>query len=475
MTPERNVLVVGVDTTFIKSVASALDHTDYSMTFANAESVLSGKSINRQGTAFEVVILWSCVNGGCEYLLARILQRMPGVPVVVISPEADKQQAVKLISAGASDYLVYPVNSAVLRARVDQLQGPGSVDGMHAYAPSTRHTTQLARRASVTNAAILISGESGTGKEVLARYVHQSSGRSAGAFVAVNCAAIPETMLESILFGHEKGSFTGAVARYAGKFEQASGGTLFLDEVAEMPLEQQAKLLRALQEKEIERLGGSGPIKVDVRIVSASNRDLAQCVREGSFREDLFYRLNVFPLHLNPLRERQEDILPLAQFFLRRSCGQSGQPTPELSPEAARALKNHDWPGNIRELENTIQRACVLKRSWVILPDDLMLPGYIAQQQISVVNAATGNVIELNGCSQDCSQERSDIGNFPGPARKQQEWRHVLEILQRNKGHRSRSAEELGMTTRMLRYKLAQLRDSGIDVDSIITGSAVAS
>ncbi|KEQ16028.1 hypothetical protein GZ77_06060 [Endozoicomonas montiporae] len=470
---DKEVLVVGIDECADASLLSATVADGWKVSFTDEPDL---NDINAQGRP-DVAILSVSPSGCSRLVLNQFMKRLPGVAVIVISPVADRQQAVELISAGAADYLVSPVDPEVLASKINQLRSIAGADGFIAHSPSTHHTAQLARRAAVTNAAILVGGESGTGKEVLARFVHGSSHRTAGPFVAVNCAAIPESMLESILFGHEKGAFTGAVSRHAGKFEQASGGTLFLDEVAEMPLEQQAKLLRVLQEKEVERLGGTEPVKVDIRVISATNRDLAECVKEGRFREDLYYRLNVFPLHLQPLRERVEDILPLAQFFLHRSSGQTGQPAPELSPEAVSALQTYHWPGNIRELENVIQRACVLKRSWVVLPEDLMLPGQ------SVVSRKTdvANVVGISDWqSGDQSENSSDpdrvvLESYPGPARKHQEWRHVLEVLKRHGGHRSRSAEELGMTTRMLRYKLAQLRESGIDVDSIIAGSVMAS
>ena len=471
MMPEKDVLVVGHNDKYAGSIIATLEGEGCQVSVADEVKQLPLTGQKRP----DVVIFWpeteSCT---CESSLAAVLQQLPGVPVVVVSPHADRQQALAMISAGAADYLVCPVDRKVLIAKLNQLRSAVETDGFIAYSPSTHHTAQLASRAAVTNAAILIGGESGTGKEVLARFVHQNSPRANGPFVAVNCAAIPESMLESILFGHEKGAFTGAVSRHAGKFEQASGGTLFLDEVAEMPLEQQAKLLRVLQEKEIERLGGTVSVKVDIRVISATNRDLSECVKQGRFREDLYYRLNVFPLHLNPLRERNEDILPLAKFFLRRSCGQACQPAPELSPEAADALKSYHWPGNIRELENVMQRACVLKRSWVVMPEDLMLPG----QELNIEAAGSANVVGIEAYTQRnavTGHTSDEVDRYPGPARKQQEWQHVLEVLKRHGGHRSRSAEELGMTTRMLRYKLAQLRESGINVDSIIAGTVMTS
>ena len=409
----------------------------------------------------------------CRFI-EELRKHRPEWAVVVVAALADRDHAIRAISAGAADYLVQPLTADVLLNKVRQLLEPLGKDRLVAHAPATRHSAQLARRASVTDASILITGESGTGKEVFSRYVHQCSPRQDGPFVAVNCAAIPESMLESTLFGHEKGAFTGATARRRGKFEQACGGTLFLDEVAEMPLEQQAKLLRVLQEKEVERLGGSETIAVDVRIVAATNRDLRLRVEQGLFREDLYYRLNVFPLHLAPLRERREDILPLTHRIMKKLSCKSGQPIIELSPDAVSLLQNYHWPGNIRELENVIQRACVLKRGWVIMADDLMLPAVQCSQSEMTPAVVAEPVVVAEGAVESSAVALHD-SKLPGPARKQQEWRHLVEVLKRNGGHRSRSAEELGMTTRMLRYKLAQLRDSGFDVDSLIAGQAMAS
>ena len=366
----KNVLVVGTDEASADALLSVLSSQECSARFLQADRLSSCLDYLPD----IVFMMIDGVSDVAERLLLNILQKLPSVPVVALSPEANRQQAVSLISAGASDYLVGTLDPEILATKIRELCHSTGDDGFIARSPKTRHVVQLAKRAAVTDASILIGGESGSGKEVLARFIHTRSHRSSGPFIAVNCAAIPESMLESVLFGHEKGAFTGAVTRHIGKFEQASGGTLFLDEVAEMPLPQQAKLLRVLQEQEVERLGGTHPVKVDVRIVSASNKDLSKCVSLGQFREDLFYRLNVFPLYLSPLRDRVEDIVPLAEFFLRRACVDTGQPEPELSQGAVSALMQYSWPGNIRELENVMQRACVLKRSWVILPEDLLLP-----------------------------------------------------------------------------------------------------
>ena len=432
--------------------------------YSDPLEVFSGLPENARGVA---LVSASLPGVTCDEYIKILLKEFPEVAVIVISDTVSMEHAVSAISAGAAEYLVMPVDKGVLREKIlCMLQTPDD-NGVVARAPATRQAVHLARRVAVTGASVLITGESGTGKEVFARYIHQYSNRSTQSFVAVNCAAIPETMLESILFGHEKGAFTGASARHSGKFEKASGGTLFLDEVAEMPLEQQAKLLRVLQEKEVERLGGVAPVPVNVRVIAATNKDLAAEVSAGRFREDLFYRLNVFPLHLEGLRNRREDILPLAKLMTKKVSVDTGQPELEISPRAAKMLQEYHWPGNVRELDNVIQRACVLRRGWIILPEDLMLPGAGVQVGMRSEISAEANdsvVIEFD----------AELGALPGSSRKHREWQHLISVLQRNKGQRNKTAEELGMTTRMLRYKLAQLREAGVDVDDLIKNRAVA-
>jgi two-component system, response regulator FlrC len=245
---------------------------------------------------------------------------------------------------------------------------------MIATADVSRRLAELARRVAASDCTVLIAGESGTGKEVLARFIHRNSARADRAFIAVNCAAIPENMLEAILFGYERGAFTGAHAAHPGKFEQAQGGTLLLDEVTEMPLGLQAKLLRVLQEREVERLGGRMPVALDVRVLATTNRNLRGEVGAGRFREDLYYRLNVFPLTTAPLRERRDDVLPLAMHVLNARC-RAGDPVPALSAEAAHVLLTHSWPGNVRELDNVMQRALILAGGPVIRAEHVQIEG----------------------------------------------------------------------------------------------------
>ena len=318
-----------------------------------------------------------------------------------------------------------------------------------ACAPSSRRLIDLARRVALGGCTVLVVGESGTGKEVLARYIHRRSPRAGGPFVAVNCAAIPENMLEAMLFGYERGSFTGAHAAHAGKFEQAQGGTLLLDEVTEMPLGLQAKLLRVLQEREVERLGGRTPVSLDVRVIATTNRRLREEVAAGRFREDLYYRLNVFPLAIAPLRLRRDDVLPLAMQLLTARC-RPGEPIPALSAEAAHLLLTYGWPGNVRELDNLLQRALILVTGPVIRPEHI---------QFELANE-TMQPPDADGATAPLPRDASPslAGSLV-----QAERDLILDAL-RNHQSRREAAERLGISPRTLRYKLARLREAGIDV-----------
>jgi two-component system, response regulator FlrC len=306
---------------------------------------------------------------------------------------------------------------------------------------SSRLILDLARRVAATDCTVLIVGESGTGKEVLARLIHRASPRAKNAFVAVNCAAIPENMLEAMLFGYERGSFTGAHASHAGKFEQAQGGTLLLDEITEMPLTLQAKLLRVLQEKEVERLGGTDPLALDVRVLATTNRNLRGEVAAGRFREDLYYRLNVFPLAMSPLRDRRDDILPLATHLLAQRA-RAGHRIPAISADVAHLLLTYPWPGNVRELDNLLQRALVLVEGAVIEAEHILF-----EKQPSHVDIGTSNVSPM--LQQTRERAERDV---------------ILEALRAAHGSRREVAEKLGISPRTLRYKLARIRSAGIEV-----------
>jgi two-component system response regulator FlrC len=373
-------------------------------------------------------------------LLGEIKQAYPHLPVLLMTAYGMIDKAVEAMQAGACHYLTKPFEPDALLAEVVRYMLPAPADGaveVLAEDARSRELFALAQRVAATVATVMITGESGTGKEVVARFIHRSSPRAGGPFVAINCAAIPENLLEATLFGHEKGAFTGAQQSQSGKFEQAQGGTLLLDEVSEMPLALQAKLLRVLQEKEVERVGGRKAIALDVRVLATSNRDIAAEVRRGGFREDLYYRLNVFPLEMPALRDRPADIVPLAQQFLARFAAGFGRAGISLSAGAARQLTQYGWPGNIRELENVIQRALIL---------------------------APGDSIEvehLPQVSRGVSPPRGEPAAEAPLDMKSLERAHIMEALDAVQGSRKLAAQRLGMSERTLRYKLQQYREEG--------------
>ncbi|HEY6482539.1 MAG TPA: sigma-54 dependent transcriptional regulator [Steroidobacteraceae bacterium] len=325
-----------------------------------------------------------------------------------------------------------------------------------ACAPTSMRLIDLARRVAASDCTVLIVGESGTGKEVLARYIHRRSARSAQPFVAVNCAAIPENMLEAMLFGYERGAFTGAHAAHPGKFEQAQTGTLLLDEVTEMPLGLQAKLLRVLQEREVERLGGRTAIPLDVRVLATTNRRLREDVAAGRFREDLYYRLNVFPLVIAPLRLRRDDVLPLAMQLLSSRC-RPGERIPALGAEAAHLLLTYSWPGNVRELDNLLQRALILLNGPVIHPEHIQFE--LANDAAAPEPHTTHAARPADSPAANTSSPTS-LANTLG----ERERDLILDALRSGQGNRREAAQRLGISQRTLRYKLARLRQAGIDV-----------
>ena len=340
-----------------------------------------------------------------------------------------------------------------------------------ASAASSQRLLELARRVAASDCTVLIVGESGTGKEVLARFIHRFSARSAGPFVAVNCAAIPENMLEAILFGYERGAFTGAHTTHPGKFEQAQGGTLLLDEITEMPLSLQAKLLRVLQEREVERLGGRTPIPLEMRVLATTNRRLREEVAAGRFREDLYYRLNVFPLGLAPLRERRDDILPLAMQLLG-SRARVGELIPALGADAAQLLLTYSWPGNVRELDNLLQRALILINGPVIGAEHIQFepapevraaasPAPVATLAATVASVGADPHIEAS------PHVATDAGGSLADSLGQVERNVLLDALRTGSSTRREIAERLGISPRTLRYKLARLRAAGIEVPAV--------
>ena len=400
-------------------------------------------------------------------LLALLRARQPQLPVLLMTAHGAVERAVDAMRQGAADYLVKPFEPKALLELVARhalgsvsaadAQGPVAID------PASVQLLELAARVARSDSTVLISGESGTGKEVLARYIHQHSHRATQPFVAINCAAIPDNMLEATLFGHEKGSFTGAIAAQAGKFEQADGGTLLLDEISEMPLGLQAKLLRVLQEREVERVGGRKPIALDIRVVATTNRDLAGEVAAGRFREDLFYRLSVFPLAWRPLRERTADILPLAERLLAKHINKMKHTAVRFSADAQACLTGYGWPGNVRELDNAIQRALILQHGGLIEAADFCLSGSVACAPLSSSSSA-----RLPAPAQTSSELTGESAGALGDDLRRREFQMIIDTLRAERGRRKEAAERLGISPRTLRYKLAQMRDAGMDVEAYL-------
>ncbi|EHY76252.1 sigma-54 dependent transcriptional regulator/response regulator FleR [Stutzerimonas stutzeri ATCC 14405 = CCUG 16156] len=396
-------------------------------------------------------------------LLGLIRQRYPHIPVLLMTAFGAVARAVDAMRQGAVDYLVKPFEPGTLLELLARHVN-GTVDTAESEGPvacelSSQQLLSLAARVAQSDSTVLISGESGTGKEVLARYIHQQSSRMDKPFIAINCAAIPDNMLEATLFGHEKGAFTGAIASQPGKFEQADGGTLLLDEISEMPLGLQAKLLRVLQEREVERVGGRRPIVLDIRVLATTNRDLAGEVAAGRFREDLFYRLSVFPLAWPPLRQRPADILPLAERLLASHARKMRQVPARLSAEAQRCLVQYGWPGNVRELDNAIQRALILQQGGLIQPGDLCLVAPGIQASLPVVGAPRQSLGEP-------AVDVVEPGNALGDDLRRREFQLIIDTLRAERGRRKETADRLGISARTLRYKLAQMRDAGLDVEA---------
>jgi two-component system response regulator FlrC len=376
-----------------------------------------------------------------EELLSQVRNRYPSIPFLMMTAHASIERAVSAIRDGAVDYLQKPFEAAALVSAVERMTIGSKLDSgaMIAEDPATKSILEVARRVAPSDASIMISGESGTGKEVLAKTIHELSDRSDGPFVALNCAAIPENMLEAILFGYEKGAFTGAQVAREGKFEQANGGTLLLDEISEMALELQSKLLRVLQEQEVERLGGKSVIPLNVRVLATTNRKLTEEVASGRFREDLYFRLNVFPMELPPLRARREDIIPLSHRFIKAYAAERAL---DLSTSAESKLMSHGWRGNIRELGNCIHRACILAAGSTITPSDLVFD-------------------ELTSSSSSSDQPAGD--DLKGNERDL-----ILAALRDSNGNRKLASERLGISGRTLRYKLAKYKEDGITIPETV-------
>jgi two-component system response regulator FlrC len=381
------------------------------------------------------------------------------VPVVACGVSTDPRTAANAIRQGAQEFLPLPPDpeliAAVLAAITDDNRP------IIAHDPAMKAVLSLAEQIAPSDASVLITGESGVGKEVMARYVHQHSRRKDKAFISVNCAAIPDNLLESELFGHEKGAFTGALARRIGKFEEADGGTLLLDEISEMDIRLQAKLLRAIQERVIDRVGGSKPVPVNIRILATSNRNLQEDVRDGKFREDLYYRLNVVNLCIPPLRDRPGDLVALSTYFVKKYAAANGMKPKGVSNQALEAIKATQWRGNVRELENAMHRAVLLSGGAEIEISDIRLPdGSILNQ-----GPSAGSPVALAGQAVLAAQTvQAASANLVGRTIEAVEQEMILDTLKHCYGNRTHAAQILGISIRTLRNKLKQYLDAGIDV-----------
>jgi DNA-binding NtrC family response regulator len=426
---------------------------------AHAEGVAAGLvRLRAEGADLALVDLRHDV----AWLVQAMAAERIACPVVCCGRVEDADAAVRAIEAGARDFLPLPPDADLIIAMLEAVGTEPTGDGPVAQDPAMALLLARAGQLAKADASLLITGESGTGKEVLARHIHARSRRARGPFVALNCAALPESLLESELFGHEKGAFSGAVAARKGKFEQADGGTLLLDEIGEMDPRLQAKLLRVIQEKEVDRLGGTAPIKVDVRLLAATHRDLAADVAAGRFREDLFFRLNVLALHIPPLRARPADILPLAEHFARRYARANGLPQRAISPAAAAALRAHPWPGNVRELENCLHRAVLLAEGDEIGP---------AAIELTAVRAVPPPPLPTQGAlpagpvaAQPAPLPPAHVAALVGRRVEEVERDLIIETLSHCLGNRTRAAEILGISIRTLRNKLQEYRAAGVAV-----------
>ena len=466
------------------AVTLRLNHIDF-VTHQRAESVLP---LLQPGLKTVLITDYRLPGMNGLDLLKLALKEIPDLPVIVMTAFADAKLAVEALKAGARDFLIKPFvpdqlieiitryrpPSTALEALVASQKSSNtptkpvaesnkSAPAIIAVDPAMINTLARCERVAKTDTSVLITGGSGVGKEIIAHHIHLTSKRATGPYVALNCAAIPDTLLESILFGHEKGSFTGATKSQSGKFEQADGGTLFLDEIGEMPASLQAKLLRVLQDKMVERLGSAEPIKADVRIIAATNRNLEEQVQVGRFREDLYFRLAVFPIHIPELHKRAGDILPLADFFLKRYRLHIGRDDLIFGQSALDVLPQYNWPGNVRELENIIQRAVLLCDGSEIGAEHLEIsaqshPNESVSLHTLRENPENGTNIASNSISQQGQVSSANDMNSV-------EREHILKVLAQVGGNRSKAVQILGISERALRYKLKSYKEAGFEVD----------
>ncbi len=447
MNSSAKVLVVEDDKTLREALCDTIEYGGYNVASA-ANGVEALERLEAETVDMVISDVQMDVMDG-HTLLRKVKSLRPELPFVLVTAHGTVEKAVEAMRQGATDYLIKPFEAQVLLEMVSRLDTTltGSATGMVAEDPGMLSICELSRKVAASPATVLISGESGTGKEVVAQYIHQHSNRVDQPFIALNCAAIPEAMLESILFGYEKGAYTGATQARAGKFEQANGGTLLLDEISEMDLGLQAKLLRVLQEKEVERLGGRAPIPLDVRVLATTNRKLQEEVASGRFREDLYYRLNVFPVQIPPLRHRPKDILPLAKMLLQRHVEDRSM---NLTPEAELRLLSHSWRGNVRELENCMHRATIMASSDQITEADIYFEEALTPALETCAQASEESVALLDGGLKDKEKQL------------------IVSALNTVAGRRTDAAKLLGISPRTLRYKLARLKEQGVAIPAVV-------
>ena len=442
-----DILVVEDDDQLREAICDTCEMSGYSVVCAEHGQAALAR-LNEQQFKLVISDVQMQPMDGAE-LLKQIKIKYPELPVVVMTAYASIEKAVSFMRLGAADYLVKPFEVDALQQVIKKIISKEVTIKYEAELlaedEKMRSLKLLAGKVAQSDATVLLCGESGVGKEVFAQFIHNQSKRSDEEFVAINCAAIPENMLEAVLFGYEKGAFTGAVQATPGKFEQAQNGTLLLDEISEMDASLQAKLLRVLQEKEVERLGGRKTIKLNVRVLATTNRNLKEEVESGRFREDLFYRLSVFPMQIPPLRERVADIIPIANKLLNKQTVNSSEAL-TLSADAQQKLLNYSWRGNVRELDNVMQRALIFKQGNEILAADI----HLESDDYDFMN-----VVQKT----DTVQESELVNGL-----KDREQQLILEALKAGNGSRKYAAERLGISPRTLRYKLARMRDSGITV-----------
>ncbi len=465
------VLVVEDDNALNEALSDTLECAGYKV-----ESVSDGVEALRFIEKKDVDLVISDIhmpNMEGTSLLGKIKEEKPEVPVMLMTAYGSIEQAVSTMQNGAVDYLVKPFEAEVLVNMVERYIGYAGLneDDVIAADENSKNVFEIAKRVAPNDATVMITGESGTGKEVVAQYIHKHSTRSEQPFIAINCAAIPENMLEATLFGYEKGAYTGAYKSSPGKFEQAQGGTLLLDEISEMDLGLQAKILRVLQEREVERLGGNKLIELDVRVLATSNRNMLEEVKQGKFREDLYYRLNVFPLHISALRDRTNDIVPLAEHIISKTARSMGVAIPTITAKAKSKLQDYGWPGNVRELDNVIQRAVILHKHSEITEKDIYFPEQLQQNSFATAkNNATEQPQDFNpteDAQEEAIENETQQASSLNGGLRFHEWDIILKAIRETKGSRKDTAEKLGISQRTLRYKLARMRKEGVEIPAV--------